>query len=49
MRHGDAARIAQMCSQFGMPLEPWQRQLLDRSEQQDIDAQFAEIAKEFKR
>ncbi len=49
MRHGDAERIAQMCEQLCMPLQPWQRQYLAQIEQHDIDVQFAEMVRGFNR
>jgi len=49
MRPGDADRIAELCSDTGKPLQPWQVQFLARIEQHDIDVQFTEMVRGFNR
>ncbi|SHQ39052.1 hypothetical protein [Mycobacteroides abscessus] len=48
-RPGDADRIAELCSDAGKPLQPWQIQFLTRLEQHDTDVQFAEMVRGFNR
>ncbi|WP_264031310.1 hypothetical protein [Mycobacteroides immunogenum] len=41
--------MVQMCVHLGMPLQPWQRRLLQQIEQIDIDVQFTEMVRGFNR
>lgn len=43
LRHGDAAKMAQLLKEYGIPCTPWQINLLERLEQASIDEQFREI------
>lgn len=45
MAHGDAARMAEICERFGLPLVTWQRDLLHRMESASMDQQFREIVR----
>jgi hypothetical protein len=43
MKHGEAAAIGRFCARMGMPLQPWQQDVLDKLEQHDMFQEFADI------
>lgn len=45
MAHGDADRLADISAAIGLPLEPWQRDFLNRIESASMLEQFNEIVR----